>query len=117
MGLFDNPFSSATQLSHCACGRHASSAEHDAAVARDRAAVISSDDGRVTRVVENAVIRALFPQDASRRAFLRAVGTGTAAAAISQFLPIGMISETLAQGTGPLEKTDLNVGFIPITCA
>lgn len=116
MGLFDNPFR-AGSLSRCACGRHADAAEHDAAIALEARAVASGDDARITRVVENTLMRALFPQDASRRAFLRAVGSTTAAAALAQFLPVGLISEALAQGSGPLEKTDLNVGFIPITCA
>ena len=117
MGLFDNPFRPGTRLTKCSCGRHNSQGEHEAALRAETQAVASGEESRVTRVVENALMRALFPQDASRRAFLRAVGSTTAAAAIAQFLPVGMISEVLAQGTGPLEKTDLKVGFIPITCA
>ncbi|OYW37445.1 MAG: nitrate ABC transporter substrate-binding protein, partial [Azorhizobium sp. 12-66-6] len=39
------------------------------------------------------------------------------AAALAQFLPMGMVTEAFAQGTGPIEKKDLKVGFIPITCA
>src|SRR5690606_10791215 len=70
---------------------------------------------RVTRVVESALLRALFPHAPARRAFLRAVGGSTAAAAVSQLLPVGLISEAFAEG-GPLEKTRLAVGFIPITC-
>ncbi len=42
------------------------------------------------RVVEAAVVRAMFPNDASRRAFLRAVGTSTAAAAIAAFFVLGV---------------------------
>ena len=64
----------------------------------------------------SAVMRALFPQDSSRRAFLRAVGASTALAAISQFFPLGMATEVFAQAAAP-EKKDLKVGFIPITCA
>src|SRR6202008_1085546 len=37
-------------------------------------------------------------------------------AAISQFLPLGTATDLFAQ-TGPIEKKDLKVGFIPITCA
>ena len=61
-------------------------------------------------------MRALFPQDRSRRAFLRAVGASTAIAAISQFFPLGTAGEVFAQTAAP-EKKDLKVGFIPITCA
>lgn len=110
MALFDNPFDDKTRLSSgCSCGRHADGSEHDAALAADEAA-------RQARMVEGAVMRALFPVDAQRRAFLKAVGTSTALAAISQFFPIGMATEALAQTAKP-EKPDLKVGFIAITCA
>ena len=57
----------------------------------------------------------MFPQDAARRTFLKAVGASTALAAISQFFPLRTATEVFAQG-GPIEKKDLKVGFIPITC-
>ena len=60
-------------------------------------------------------MRKIFPQDAARRAFLKSVGASTALAAISQFFPLKTATEVFAQG-GPLEKKDLKVGFIPITC-
>jgi nitrate/nitrite transport system substrate-binding protein len=71
---------------------------------------------RLKRVVESAVVRALFPGDGSRRAFLSAVGSATAAAAIAQLFPIATATEVFAEGVKP-EKKDLKVGFIPITCA
>ena len=117
MGLFDNPFNSRSRLARCSCGRHSSLDEHDAAIQFEAREVTAGEETRITRVVESAVMRAIFPEDRNRRAFLKAVGASTAAAAVAQFLPIGMISEVLAQGSGPLEKADLNVGFIPITCA
>ena len=108
---FDNPLDADVALGRggCGCGRHATQAEHDAATP-------GSADARLSRVVESAVVRALFPQDSSRRAFLRAVGASTALAAISQFFPLGMATEVFAQAAVP-EKKDLKVGFIPITCA
>jgi nitrate/nitrite transport system substrate-binding protein len=60
-------------------------------------------------------MRKIFPHDASRRAFLKAVGASTALAAISQFFPLKTASEVFAQG-GAIEKKELKVGFIPITC-
>ncbi len=107
---FDNPLDANVALgrSGCACGHHATQAEHDAALA-------GSADERLSRVVESAVVRALFPEDRSRRAFLRAVGKSTAIAAISQFFPLGLATEVFAQAVP--EKKDLKVGFIPITCA
>ena len=62
-------------------------------------------------------MRALFPRDAERRRFLKTVGTGTALAAISSIFPLGLAKEVFAETNGPLEKTKLSVGFIPITCA
>jgi nitrate/nitrite transport system substrate-binding protein len=61
-------------------------------------------------------MRALFPADVERRAFLKAVGATTAVAAINAFFPLATATEVLAQG-GPIEKRRLEVGFIPITCA
>jgi nitrate/nitrite transport system substrate-binding protein len=107
MATFDDPFdSSRTLKSGCTCGAHASQSAHDQAVA---------DHGK--RVVESAIMRAVFPRDVERRAFLKAVGASTAAAALAQFFPLGMATEAFAQASGPLEKTALKVGFIPITCA
>jgi nitrate/nitrite transport system substrate-binding protein len=109
MAVFDDPFDPNVRFhgSGCSCGRHKSEADHAAAV---------SGDAQITRVVEQGVMRALFPDDNGRRAFLKAVGASTALAAVSQFFPLGTVSDALAQGAKP-EKADLKVGFIPITCA
>ncbi|MDZ4791566.1 MAG: CmpA/NrtA family ABC transporter substrate-binding protein [Hyphomicrobiales bacterium] len=111
MSMFDDPFNPNNHLkkSGCNCGNHGSQAEHDAAAAL-------GEDGRISRAVESAVVRAVFPDDNERRNFLRTVGATTALVAISQFLPLGAITEVFAD-TGPLEKADLKIGFIPITCA
>jgi len=118
MSTFDDPFDSSARLgSGCSCGRHASEAQHDAeARLSARQAVAADDDARISRVVESAVMRAIVPDDVTRRNFLRAVGAGTALAALSQVLPLGTVKDAFAQG-GALEKKDLKVGFIPITCA
>jgi nitrate/nitrite transport system substrate-binding protein len=62
-------------------------------------------------------MRAIFPRDAVRRAFLKSVGASTALAALAQFFPLATATEVFAQGAGAPEKKDLKVGFIPITCA
>ena len=119
MSTFDNPFDPARRLHSrgCSCGRHVSDAEHDAA-AQLRCSRRSPrrKEARYEGVVASAVMRAMFPQDVARRAFLKSVGAATAAAALSQFFPLKTATEAFAQG-GPLEKKDLKVGFIPITCA
>ncbi|MBI3350195.1 MAG: ABC transporter substrate-binding protein [Burkholderiales bacterium] len=103
-------------LMHCACGQHASAADHAAAELRTRAR--SADfEAASASFVEATLVKALFPQDALRRRFLRAVGRNTAMAAIGSVLPIASL-QAMAQDTkGALEKKDLKIGFIPITCA
>src|SRR6267154_5021419 len=119
MSTFDNPFDPKRGLnrSGCACGRHVSQIEHerDAAPAL-QCTPVESEDRRYQGVVASAVMRAVFPQDAARRTFLKAVGSSTALAALSQFFPLGTATEVFAQG-GAIEKKALKVGFIPITCA
>src|SRR4051794_23038232 len=118
MSTFDNPFDANRRLhsAGCACGRHVSAAEHEREQQLQCVPVESTTEAkRYEDVVASAVMRAVFPQDATRRAFLKAVGTSTALAALSQFLPLGTATEVFAQG-GPIEKKDLKVGFIPITC-
>ncbi len=80
------------------------------------ASPVESEEKRYQGVVASAVMRAVFPQDAARRAFLKSVGASTALAALSQFFPLKTATEVFAQG-GAIEKKDLKVGFIPITCA
>src|SRR3982075_4254764 len=128
MSTFDNPFDPRRRLdrSGCACGRHRSAAEHDHDSQQQQVqctaveSQIANDDKRYQGVVASAVMRAVFPRDAARRAFLKAVGASTALAALSQFFPLKTATEVFAQGGAqgsPIEKKDLKVGFIPITCA
>src|ERR1700704_710029 len=124
MSTFDNPFDQRRRLnrSGCGCGRHVREAEHDRDAATQvpntqlQCVAVENDDRRFQGVVASAVMRAVFPQDAARRAFLKTVGASTALAALSQFFPLKTATEVFAQG-GPIEKKDLKVGFIPITCA
>ena len=70
MGLFDDAFDAGKRLGGCACGRHASQDEH----LRAEAVARTGEEARLQAVVESTVMRALFPQDAARRAFLKSVG-------------------------------------------
>src|SRR5882757_4924142 len=121
MSTFDDPFDADRELtrSGCACGQHRSAAEHDHAERTLRCEPVApaqSEDQRYEGVVASAVMRAVFPQDAARRAFLKSVGASTALAALSQFFPLKTATEAFAEAGTP-EKKDLKVGFIPITCA
>jgi len=114
MSVFDDPFDPDARLKRaCSCGRHLDEAAHAADLARETTDV----EALYSRAVDGAVMRALFPRDESRRRFLKAVGVNTALAAISQFFPLAPAREAFAQGKGQIEKPNLKVGFIPITCA
>ena len=114
MSAFKDPFNPEVKLARgCNCGRHADEAEHAADVARRT----SGTEALAGNVVDQAVMRALFPQDGARRRFLKAVGANTALAAVAQFFPLAAAREAFAQGRGAIEKPNIKVGFIPITCA
>lgn len=108
MSMFRDPFDSGHPLG-CGCGRHTSQADHEAAQALAPAQA-------ERRVLEGAVMRSLFPQDAARRRFLQAVGASAAAGILSQLFPFDAL-QTMAAERGPIEKRKLSIGFIPITCA
>ena len=112
MSAFKDPFDPEVKLG-CGCGRHSDQAAHDADTAR------ATDDVEALagRAVDQAVMRALFPDDTRRRRFLKAVGANTALAAVAQFFPLAAAREAFAQGKGEIEKPSIKVGFIPITCA
>ena len=111
MSSFSDPFNPQVPLARaCSCGQHRTQAEHDAVDMR-------SEEAIAARFVEQAVVRAVFPEDATRRHFLRAVGASTAYAALSSFFPLGAAKEAFAQSPGKIEKQKLAIGFIPITCA
>ncbi len=67
--------------------------------------------------VEATLVKALFPDDSLRRRFIKAVGATTARAAIASVLPVGAMQAMAQDKPGSLEKRDLKIGFIPITCA
>jgi nitrate/nitrite transport system substrate-binding protein len=111
MSLIRKPFQAASRfLRGCICGRHASQKEHVIAE------TAGGGEALYKRVIERAVMMAAFPDDVQRRALLKGVGAANAAAVVSSVLPIASAVDAFAQG-GPIEKKDLKVGFIPITCA
>jgi len=111
MSMFSDPYDPEARLSAgCACGRH-----HDVAACEQ--AAHTDSEVLAARTVDAGVMRALFPHDATRRSFLKAVGANTALAAVAQFFPLAAAREAFAQGKGAIEKPSIKVGFIPITCA
>lgn len=106
----------------CSCGQHKSAEEHQAATAQDaadeliRRSQTDSFEQYSREFIEASLVKAIFPQDAMRRRFLRAVGKSTAMAAILSVLPVASL-QAMAQDRGAIEKKNLKIGFIPITCA
>ncbi|MDA0304703.1 MAG: CmpA/NrtA family ABC transporter substrate-binding protein [Proteobacteria bacterium] len=143
MGTYSNPFDPDKKLwGGCSCGKHKSAHEHEQAMAaekpqaeatqvRDAAGIAdtpspapaaeepdgSNMDETLARCVESAVMKGIFGTDVNRRRFLGAVGSSTALAAVSQFFPLDAAMAAVTEMKGKLEKTKLNVGFVPITCA
>ena len=77
----------------------------------------SNMEDALARSVESAVMKGIFGTDMNRRMFLRAVGSSTALAAVSAIFPLEAAKAAATEMKGALEKTKLNVGFVPITCA
>ncbi|MFN6956559.1 MAG: CmpA/NrtA family ABC transporter substrate-binding protein [Acetobacteraceae bacterium] len=111
--IFQDPFSADSRLDACPCGR-----EHAPGLACTAEAAPPPDGtGALGEAAEVAVMKAVFPEDATRRALLRLFGAGTVMAAIESVFPLATAREALAQAAGAPEKRDLRIGFIPITCA
>src|SRR3989449_439424 len=72
---------------------------------------------RLADAVERAVELAVLGGQAGRRAFIRRVGAATAGAALASVFPMGAARALAQEKPGALEKRDLKIGFIPITCA
>ncbi len=107
----------------CSCGREHTVAEHQQELASEQAAATlrarsetAEFEAYSNEFIEATLVKALFPQDAVRRRFLRAVGKGAAMSAIASVLPVASL-QAMAQEKGALEKKELKIGFIPITCA
>ncbi len=73
---------------------------------------------RMADLAERAVLHGLFEgKGTSRREFFQLVGAATALAIIGEILPMDSLKAWAADAAGKPEKTELKVGFIPITCA
>ena len=108
-----DPFDPNTDIGHgvgCACHScdgHAAeqTAEMDA-------------EAMLERAVESAVVRSVFGgNELSRRAFAGLVGAGTLSAALASVFPLDRAKAAILDNLGPPEQPDLDIGFVPITCA
>ena len=77
-----------------------------------------SPDEHFERTVEQTVSAAVVQAaDPSRRRFLAAMGTAALMTLVAELLPLKEFAAFAADPVGKPEKTDLSIGFIPITCA
>ncbi len=77
-----------------------------------------SQDRHFERTVERTVSAAVLQAaDPSRRQFLASLGTAALTALIAEFFPLRELAALATDPVGKPEKTDLSIGFIPITCA
>ena len=115
-----HPYDSNSRLG-CTCGQHSTQADCDRASAfgqlNQNVQLNSQTEQAAADFVEAAAMRALFPHEPTRRAFLKTVGAGTAMAAIGSLLPLSALQEAAAADRLNPEKKDLTIGFIPIICS
>ncbi|UNU72553.1 ABC transporter substrate-binding protein [Moraxella nasovis] len=98
----------------CACGQHQNQADctHFSRL-NPNLSHNSQSEQAAAQLIETAFVRALFPHEPTRRAFLKAVGVG----AVASIFPLGALQEAVAADRLRPEKKELTIGFIPIICA
>lgn len=123
-----NPYDENSRLGHgegCSCNRCAPK------IATSSADLPNGDEEIVNRLVETSIIKSMFHgSDMHRRKFIKMVGSSTFKAALAATIPLSAIQACVNEkkkevenggasgpGASKLEKTKLNVGFVPITCA
>ncbi len=114
MKSLGNPFSEKTDLRHnAACGCDSCKGN-----AQTKSAAVMSSEEMLERAVESAIVRSVFGHsDVGRRSFMGMLGGGTVAAALASVFPVDKAKAAILDNLGTPEKTDLNIGFVPITCA
>src|ERR1700757_1173021 len=91
--------------------------KQEGSLALNSATKPQSAESLLEGAVEKAVNHAIFGSELARREFLRLVGAGTASAIASSIFPLSAAKALAQEKTGPIEKKELKIGFIPITCA
>jgi nitrate/nitrite transport system substrate-binding protein len=114
MKSLGNPFSEKSDLRHgAACGCDSCKTGH-----HHHATEVMSSEAMMERAVESAIVRSVFGHsDIGRRSFMGMMGSGTVAAALASVFPIDKAKAAILDNLGTPEKSDLNIGFVPITCA
>ncbi len=109
-----DPFSHDTDLRHGAgCGCAACGTKTG-----DQTSARLSQEQMLERAVESAVVRSVFGHnELSRRSMMGMLGGGAFAAALASVFPMDKAKALILDEMGPIEKPDLRVGYVAITCA
>ena len=123
----NDPFNPDKSLKHeksCTCSACQGGAVHPNVQARastkaeEKPDVMQNAEAMLDRAIESAVVRSVFGHnDMSRRQFMGMVGGGAAAALFGSLFPMDAAKAAIKESLGPLEKSKLSIGFVPITCA
>jgi nitrate/nitrite transport system substrate-binding protein len=85
---------------------------------QDASVRLVSPEEHFRRTLEQAVCGAVLQAAGpTRRQFLAGLGAATLSALIAEAFPLGRLTAFAADPAGKIEKKDLSIGFIPITCA
>lgn len=97
---------------HCDCAACGGRADGEGAAAP------RTSEAMLERAVESAVVRSAFGHsDMQRRSFMGLLGGAATAAAFSSAFPMDKAKAAILDQLGAPEKSKLNIGFVPITCA
>lgn len=112
-----NPFSDKTDLRHGAeCGCDGCESDARQIITAHKGAM--SSEQMLERAIESAVVRSVFGNnDIQRRSFMGMMGGGVFASILASVFPMDAAKAALLDTLGAPEKPDLNIGFVPITCA
>lgn len=114
------PFDDTPLIIGCNCGQHTNQSECNHARlphnfyqvgTQSQLETVSAD------MIEAIAVKAIFPHEPTRRAFLKAVGKGTVITAIASVLPLISLQEAVALDRLTPEKKSVDIGFLPILCA
>lgn len=124
-----NPFDGDVSLVHgkncdchqCSQEQQAAGMNHASQALAEREAdkaLPTDSEALFDRAIESAVVRSVFGHDEhSRRSFMKLMGGSAAAALLASVFPMDQAKAAIKESLGKLEKTKLNIGFVPITCA
>ena len=79
------------------------------------AAQTMNKEEMLEQAVEDSILHGLFGP-MGRRSFLKAMGAGATAAFLGGFFPLDAAKALAMDKIGPVEKPDVRIGFMPITC-